>query len=221
MSGRRKIVISIDGVGAAGVMPICLKWAFQLNDPSYEVHNFFWSHGYGRMLADLQDRKHISQKSEVLSWTIGDMIADQRQVSVVAKSGGTAVALEALARLEADSVDTVILLSPAVSPGYDLERPLRAVRNKMYAFNSHLDQFMLGLGTSIFGTADGIKTKAAGCVGFDDPDRYDKFQQIPWTPKMLYDLNFGTHWGTSMLPFLSQHVVPLLTVDSQAQICSD
>ena len=208
-----KVVFSIDGVGAAGLMPLCLKLALQRSMPNCEVRNFFWSHGYGRMLADLKDRAHIRLKASMLASEIEGLRAEQKQVQIVAKSGGSAVALDALALLKPDTVQTVVLLSPAVSPQYDLGPPLQAVQTKLYAFNSSLDQFMLGLGTSVFGTADGIKTRAAGCVGFSAPDRYEKLEEIPWHPRMIRGLNFGTHWGTSMLPFLSEHVVPLLNLE--------
>lgn len=210
MSQSRKVLLLLDGVGALGLLPFSMKMAVEQNRLPYEVRNYVWTHGKGRMLADLRDKSHIKRKGEELATLVNDLVADDREVVVVAKSGGTAVALDALARLDSDSVEQAILLSPAVSPQYDLTMPLNAVKGKMYSFNSKFDLFFLVLGTSLFGTPDGIKTKAAGCVGFRGASDYAKLREIVWTPEMITTLHFGEHFGTSMQPWLVKYVLPLL-----------
>ena len=66
-----------------------------------------------------------------------------------------------------------MLLSPALSPTYDLAPALSAVRREMVVFWSPLDVIVLGLGTRIFGTIDRIKTVSAGLVGFRGPPEGD------------------------------------------------
>jgi|AGTN01.3.fsa_nt_gi hypothetical protein len=210
MSQPTKVLLMLDGVGALGLLPLAMKMAVEQNRLPYEVRNYVWTHGKGRMLADLRDSDHIKLKGEELATIVNGLIADDREPIVIAKSGGTAVALDALSRLATDAVEQAILLSPAVSPQYDLTMPLNAVRRKMYSFNSKYDLFFLALGTSLFGTPDGIKTKAAGCVGFHGASEYAKLHEILWTPEMITTLHFGEHFGTSMLPWLVKYVLPLL-----------
>lgn len=210
MSQAEKVLLILDGVGALGLLPLSMKMAVEQNRLPYEVRNYVWTHGKGRMLADLRDKSHIKRKGEELAAIVNQLNQDGREAIVIAKSGGTAVALDALSRLDADSVERAILLSPAVSPQYDLTMPLNAVRSKLYSFNSKYDLFFLALGTSLFGTPDGIKTRAAGCVGFHGASEYAKLQEILWTPEMITTLHFGEHFGTSMLPWLVKYVLPLL-----------
>src|SRR5439155_5076711 len=90
-------------------------------------------------------------------------------VFLVGKSGGTGLVVKALEHLPDDAVEAAVLISPALSPTYDLTRALRAVRREMVVFWSPLDVIVLGVGTRIFGTIDRIKTVSAGMVGFRPP----------------------------------------------------
>ena len=213
------IVYTVDGVGGVGLMPLTMHAVVKLADADFDVRHFVWSHGFGRIVADIRDRKHMYDKGELLSNAILDSTQDGRKVAIVAKSGGTGVALNALERLPANTVETVILLAPAVSPGYDLSLALNAVHSKLYSFNSNYDLFWLALCTSLVCTADGVKTTAAGCVGFQNPERYEKLEQIRWNALMMKHLHFGTHTGTSMYPFLAEYVLPLLNKQQTANLC--
>ena len=141
-----------------------------------------------------------------------------KPVFIVARSGGTAVALEALRHLPADSVERVILLSSGVSPHYDLREALAAVRTEIVSFWSKRDGFVLGLGTRMFGTLDRVHTDAAGRVGFtvpdeldaDEEDLYDKLTEVEWEPPMKTAGNHGTHLGSAKREFLQKYVAPYL-----------
>lgn len=78
-------------------------------------------------------------------------------------------------------------------------------------------RFILGLGTSIFGTSDGVRTTSAGCAGFATapenclyPEQYSKLEQQRWRPGMLKQLHNGMHFGNSATPWLLKNVVPRL-----------
>src|SRR5262249_41202816 len=141
-------------------------------------------------------------------------------VFLVAKSGGSGVVVKALELLDDGSVERVVLLAPALSPGYDLARALRAVRRELVVFWSPLDMLILGAGTRLFGTIDRIKTVAAGMVSFrvpgpDEPDRgrirqYAKLRQVRWRLEMATTLYFGGHIGPDCPLFLRKYVIPLL-----------
>jgi hypothetical protein len=215
------VVFVVDGAGGSGFTPHVLRRS--LSRLPYEVRHFRWGTGYGRILSDLTNRENIRQKASELSQSIAGYRRDDEtrgnRVFVVAKSAGTAVALWALTELEPDTVDRAILLSPAVSPNFPLIRALPAVRNDLINFWSPNDIFFLGLGTSLFGTADGVYGKSAGLTGFasetcDDnaviASEYAKLRQIKWEPSMIKFLHLGTHAGNSMPPFVDNYIVPLL-----------
>ena len=63
-------------------------------------------------------------------------------------------------------VDTVVFIAPALSPEYDLTRALSHVRDKVYVLYSPYDAAVLGMGTKMLGTVDGVKAEASGKVGF-------------------------------------------------------
>ncbi|MCA1686110.1 MAG: hypothetical protein LC745_09025 [Planctomycetia bacterium] len=137
---------------------------------------------------------------------------------LVGKSGGTGVVVKTLEALDDGSVDAAVLISPALSPSYDLSAALRAVRREMVVFWSPLDMIVLGAGTRIFGTIDRIKSVSAGLVGFRAPAAgsdglYAKLRQVRWGPGMASTGYFGGHVGPDSPAFLRKYVVPLLRGD--------
>jgi hypothetical protein len=219
VSGK-KVIIALDGVGGTGMMPQTLALAIKWTGSGHTVQKFFWTHGIGQPLKDLQDKDNIEKKSLELFALLQALLAEGASVQLVAKSGGSIIAIKALERLPASSVVSVVLLSPAISPGYDLSLALRAVDKKMICFYSKFDKVYLSLGTSVFGTSDGVRGASAGCVGFQAPaaecaevEQYSKLEQVPWAPSMLTQLHIGMHLGNSMLPWLLKYVVPVLRYD--------
>jgi hypothetical protein len=210
----------MDGVGGTGVMPQMLALAMKFAGSGHTVQKFFWTHGVGQPVRDLCDKGNIERRSLELYELLQGLLDEGASVQVVAKSGGSIIAVKALERLPERTIANVILLSPAISPGYDLSRAMYAVDNKLHCFYSRHDVMYLHLGTSVFGTSDGVKGPSAGCVGFSSspeycahPEQYQKLEQIPWHPSMLKDLHIGMHKGNSMLPWLMRHAVPVLTFD--------
>ena len=212
------VIFTIDGVGGFNIATTAMTLAFTLAGLPHKIEQLYWSHGFGRWLVDLQDSERIEEKALELAQRIRAKCQTGIEVYIVAKSAGCAIALKALSMVPANSVKKVVLLAPAVSPEYSLTPALLAVKEKLFAFWSPNDAFILGLGTTLFGTADGAFTKSAGMIGFKTPSvgdlesiaAYNKLQQIKWQPSMLMALNFGDHQGSVGVPFLHQHVVPLL-----------
>jgi pimeloyl-ACP methyl ester carboxylesterase len=143
-------------------------------------------------------------------------------VFLVGKSGGTAIVVKALEHLPDDSVEAAVLLSSALSPGYDLTRALRAVRRELVHFWSPLDVFILGAGTFLFGTIDRAHSVSAGLVGFRAPrgaaPEYRKLRQVRWRPGMAPTGYMGGHAGPDCPAFLRAYVVPLLRVGSHSDV---
>lgn len=216
MSDHEAVVYIIDGAGGSGFTPVIIRRV--LTGMPYAVEHFRWGTGYMRILNDLTNRDNMRTKSDELGSTIAEYRRSNpdHRIYIVAKSAGTAIALNALSQLPENTVDRVILMSPAVSPQFPLIDALRAVRGDMISFCSARDVLFLHLGTSLFGTADGIKGKSAGLKGFVRPDdeslarQYAKLHEIHWEPSMMKLMHFGDHSGNSMPLFVDRYILPLL-----------
>ncbi len=215
------LVIIVEGIGGLDLIGKSANISFKHVGLPHEVHRFTWTHGTGRYLLDLQDTQHILKKAEELANLIKDYRAKHpsRPIYIIGKSGGTGLVLYALQALPANSVDRVILLSAAVSPAFDLRPALRATRREVVSFHSRNDRWLLGLGTSKFGTIDRYYGNSAGLTGFTIPDTlndadrqlYQRLVQVPFTMRMLRDgTSNGSHTSTSLPWFLTSEVVPWL-----------
>lgn len=150
--------------------------------------------------------------------------APDRPIFLSAHSGGTGLAVWALENLPDDIlIDGVLLMAPAISPQYDLTRALRHVRTQMYVFSSPLDVAILGAGTKVFGTIDGVKCDAAGLVGFTrpesaDPSEYDKLVAKPYDAEWMRLGNIGDHIGPLNRKFAERYLAPLIQAQLAAMV---
>jgi len=141
------------------------------------------------------------------------------QITLTSHSGGTGIAVWALEKLPNHvQVQTLVLMAPALSPTYDLSKALRHVRGKAYVFYSENDTVVLGVGTRLFGTIDGVNTPAAGLVGFKRPEsadapQYDKLVQKPYDKGWMIFGNIGDHIGCMSRPFAQNVIAPILIED--------
>ncbi|WP_250847072.1 serine aminopeptidase domain-containing protein [Aquisphaera insulae] len=219
----RGLVIGIGGVGGLDFCGPALRHVLAESGLPYALRIFPWGHGFGRWYADLSRVADRDAKAALLADTVRKFRADRpgEPVFLVAKSGGTAVAVRAMELLPRDSVETAILLAPALSPGYDLTSALDAVAREMVVFWSPLDLIILGAGTALFGTADRVRGASAGLVGFRSPSAgpYPRLRQVRWTPGMASTGNLGGHVGPDSPVFLRKYIVPLLRPAPAADSC--
>jgi pimeloyl-ACP methyl ester carboxylesterase len=215
-SETKGTVFIIDGAGGSGFTPLVFRRT--LKDLPYSVQHFRWGTGYMRIISDLTNKANIDSKAAEFAQVINQyrLTNLNHKVFVIAKSAGTVIALKALALLEPASVESVVLLAPAVSPRFPLGESLRGVKKEIVSFWSPFDLFWLGLGTSLFGTADGVHCRAAGLVGFsygkDSSHREpEKLRQVKWDSSMLKYGHIGEHAGNSMPPYIHKFIVPILT----------
>jgi hypothetical protein len=218
----RGLVLVADGVGGLDLCGTGLRYAAVADRLPSAIEVIPWGHGVGRWFADLSDVANRDRQATRVAEAVRRFQAEQPEdpVFLVGKSGGSGVVVKALEQLDGDSVERVVLLAPALSPGYDLTRALRAVRREMVVFWSPLDVVILGAGTRVFGTIDRVRSVGAGLVGFvapgpDDPDeqrirQYAKLRQVRWRPGMASAGYFGGHVGPDNPMFLRKYVVPLL-----------
>jgi pimeloyl-ACP methyl ester carboxylesterase len=212
------VVFVAGGAGSMVNLAGIMKWSLrQVNSP-LEVRDFDWSHGKGRVVQDIQDFRHITQKADELAQQILDYQASHpdRPVYLVGKSTGAMIVLLAAEKLPLASVERIILLSPAVSPNYNLTPALRTTRLEIVSFHSRLDIPVLHWGTSLVGTADRYYTASAGLNGFTIPVatfEYQRLKQIEWSPGKAWYGHLGGHLGNGMPLFLLYEVTPYLRME--------
>jgi hypothetical protein len=215
----RGLVLVADGVGGLDLCGTALRYVLGAEGLPYAVRVLPWGHGFGRWYADLTRVANRDAKAALVADAVRRFKAARPgdPAFLVAKSGGSGVIVKALEQLEANSVERAVLLAPALSPGYDLAAALRAVNREVVAFWSPLDVIVLGAGTRLFGTADRVRTVAAGMVGFRPPlgqagsgDPHAKLRQVRWDLRMASSGYLGGHVGTDSPIFLRRYVVPLL-----------
>ena len=217
---NRGVVFVVGGVGGWDILGPASQWELPRVGIHHEIRDFVWTHGFGQPFKDLQDTAHLRRKANELAEEIRKVKKQdsQRPIYLIGKSGGAGLVLAAAEHLPPNTLDRIILLSAAVSPGYDLRPALRATWGEIVSFYSDNDQFVLGWGTTRFGTIDRIYGPSAGLHGFVLPDKllpedrllYRRLIQIPWTSSMIAEGYFGAHAGTSLPAFVGWEVAPWL-----------
>jgi hypothetical protein len=164
------------------------------------------------------------QRNHVEARIISQMIAKRaaaapnEKIVLLSHSGGCGLAAWALEDLpDGVMIDSLVMMSPALSPSYDLSKALRHVSGHAYVFSSLADIVVLSTGTKLFGTIDGVKTEAAGRVGFTQPDgadaeQYNKLVALPYDPSWLNFNDRGDHIG-GMTRSFGEHVLAPLILD--------
>jgi hypothetical protein len=221
----RGLVVMADGVGGLELCGTGLAHIVGAAKLPYAVVVVPWGHGIGRWHADLTNVANCRAWAKSVVETVRSFKAahPDAPVFLVAKSGGSGVVVQALESLEANTIERVIFLAPALSPAYDLTAALRAIRRNLVVFWSPFDIVILGAGTRLFGTIDRVRSVGAGLVGFKPPlhdkrtdidrDSYEKLHQVRWRPTMAATGYLGGHFGPDSPLFLRKYVVPLLRVD--------
>jgi hypothetical protein len=217
---RPGVVFMVGGVGGLDILGMSAQWALPRAGVRHEIRDFVWTHGWGRLFKDLQDTRHVLRQADILARKVQEVKAadPDRQVYLVGKSGGTGVVLAAAEQLPPNTLERIVLLSAAVSPTYDLRDALRSARGGIVSFYSKYDQFILGWGTSQFGTIDRVYGPGAGLrrfqvpegLGPEDQALYGRLVEVPWSPRMIWEGHTGTHFGTSLPAFLAKEVAPWL-----------
>jgi hypothetical protein len=216
----RGLVVVVDGAGGGTTATDAVAAAIGAANAPLAVRRFDWTHGRGRGLADMTDVPHAAAQGRRLAATIASHRAacPHLPISLVCHSAGSMVVLAAADVLPPDSVESIVLLAPAVSTDFDLRGAMRAARRGVDAFTSEHDRFWLGVGTNIVGTADGKRgVDAAGRVGFAAPPLEPceaalsgRLRQHPWHCSVAWTGNRGDHDGTLRSAYFRAYVLPVL-----------
>jgi pimeloyl-ACP methyl ester carboxylesterase len=183
-----------------------------------DLRVFTWGAPGPLFMLNFQSRSIHESAEKQLAARLTDWLGQKPgcRIDLIGHSAGCGVILGALGRLaEGCSADRVILLSPSVSPGYDLSPPLRHVSGRMDVFFSDRDVFFLKWRTGTFGTYDNVRTPAAGHLSFQPqaplaPELSRKLTQHPYNPDWRALGNDGDHLGSAAHDFIRSVVAPLL-----------
>ena len=205
--------------GVAGDSPLDRRWVNALENADAADHAVLYDWTCRRPGLEALEA-HARNRAEAEK--VAAMIVQQRKadptgrVILTSESGGTAVAIWALEKLPPGvKVDQALLVAPALSPDYDLSVALTHVSKNVYYFDSPGDWFMLGFGTSTFGTMDGRNTNAAGLVGFHRPSsadavQYYKLVEMRYDPAWTRWGDLGDHTGAMSIDFARHFIAPLI-----------
>jgi pimeloyl-ACP methyl ester carboxylesterase len=212
---EKPFVLHLPGVGGHLVIDDAMVQGLS-RDRDVEVEIYDWTEGDAGLNALLGAPRHRKQ-AKLVSERIAEIARKSpgRTIHVIAHSGGTGIAVWALESLPGDvTIESLTLLASALSPSYDLSPALQHVQ-RAYAFSSRFDSIVLGRGTLLLGTIDGIRSESAGLVGFLMPDKgdanlYAKLMQFEHQPAWARYGNDGDHIGTMRRRFAAAVLAPLV-----------
>jgi len=205
--------------GIAGERWVDLQMTSGLRDAGYvgPIQTYDWTENDPGLNALRAYKRNRAEAARVADLITAKFRADPNQrIILTAHSGGTGIVIWALEKLPADvKVDTVVLLSSALSPEYDLSAALSHVSGVCYSFYSENDVLVLATGTKLFGTIDGKYCESAGEFGFvfpngGDAKQYEKLVQKPYDRAYLRYGNIGDHMGPMRRSFSAHILAPLL-----------
>jgi pimeloyl-ACP methyl ester carboxylesterase len=167
------------------------------------------------------------ERNRMQARQIAQRIVDYQQhfpgypVNLIGHSGGAGVALLTLEELPADhQVDSVILLSGAMSSVYDLRPVFPKIKRGIFNYSSPIgDSLLLGALTRVFGTIDGHHCTSIGVNGFKFPanatpeERLQYFRKLferRYELSMAFNGNLSDHFGPLNPLFARNELAPIL-----------
>jgi len=217
-----EVLFILDGVGRFQFAPLIIRKVFRSLEAPMGTIVYDWQFGLtGEIWTDLMWLRRNRLMAARLARQIVRFRRDHPTTSihVFGYSGGAGVAVMACEHLRGRRlIDTLLLAAPALSPTYNLAPALGAVE-RCYALISPKDRWLLGTGTTIFGTIDRCCAPAAGMMGFRIPressrrdrESYSRIQEVHWTPELKRDGPSGGHIGWMSERFMRKHLLPLLS----------
>lgn len=216
---QRGLVIVLPGIEGRGPLneAICrgldgggVDWAIRIHDWTAPLLGPFYN-----LRAEVRNRQKAGELATYI--TMYQLDYPGRPVVLVGHSGGAAIAAWAAETMpKGRKIEGLIMLAPALSPGYMLDWALMNSRRGIVNFYSHRDWLFLGMGTTIYGTMDGYHTSSAGRSRFKipsaggRPEAYKKLFQISWQEEMHSAGSVGGHLTSSREKLVAAYVAPFV-----------
>jgi pimeloyl-ACP methyl ester carboxylesterase len=208
VQGARGVVFVANGIGNVDFLSFQMDRLARSARLPLTIQEVPW--GATNLVADVRDWENYREKGGQLARRIR-VVRQNRPglpIYLMGYSGGCAVVLSAAEQLQADAVDRIILIGPAVSGNYDLRPALARTRLTIDAFYNVEDGFLEATG-DLIGTMDqGRKAWPAGRTGFTpvigtqkDAALYRKLRQHRWDGE--------GHFSYLTARFLSANILPL------------
>lgn len=215
--GHDATLIYVPGIGGQGSPDA--GWLRGLRAGGYDgkVEIIDWTGPIDPIAALWDHRLHHRQAQRIAERIRGlRTTAPKAPIMLVGHSAGAGLVVLALQDLPPGAkVDGVVLMAPALSRTYDLSAALRHVDGRADVFCSDRDTLVLGLGTALFGTVDGVHGDAAGHSGFIRPARaagrqYAKLRTHLYSHARQSYGDDGGHFGVLSSGLAAAVVAPLL-----------
>jgi hypothetical protein len=225
-------LLHLPGIGGERNIDQYMTRGFKEGGFNGDLQIYDWTEndiGIDALLASERNHKEAKLIARILTDRYDKDPASPIYVSCHSGGGGLAIwALEDLP--DRVKITSLLMLSPALSPQYDLSKALGHVSGKVYVFSSLEDSLVLGTGCRMMGTIDGVKTDASGRVGFvmppvGDVGQYAKLCSLPYNPEWIRLGDQGNHIGAMDHRFARIVLAPLvlsgtLPPESKEQIVS-
>jgi hypothetical protein len=211
--------------GVSGVTIFDVWWLNQLKcagaTDRWEVYEWVGDRGIFQALREIDENHRIA--GDVANYLTALHHANPRaRIILSSESAGTAIAVWALEKLPPDvRVETVLLVAPDISPGYDLSPALAHVDRHLFYTTSVFDFGTLGVWSTILGNMDGVKSAGAGFVGFHPPAgadaaAYQRIVRVPWKLTDIFTAHFGNHSGPMAMLYARNVLGPILVDDAKS-----
>ncbi len=207
----------LPGIGGKRSIDVAMTRGFKQGGFTGDVEIYDWTeHDEGLNALIAYQRNH--KEARLIAQKITERFDKDPTAPIYLSchSGGGGLAVWALEYLPARvKITTLLMMSPALSPQYDLTNALRHVSGKLYVFSSRSDVLVLDTGCTMLGTIDGVKTAAAGFCGFVRPEtgdvgQYSKLVPMPYNPQWVQYDDYGNHVGGMTHLFARAVLAPLV-----------
>jgi len=216
----RGLVIVLPGIEGRGTLNEAICKGLNKGGVNWSIELYDWTTGVpGNYLYHLRAQQRNRGEAALLAQRIRlyHTRYPGRPVVIVGQSGGAAIAVwVAEAMHSARSLTGVVMLAPALSPGYDLRPALGNTERGLVNLYSRRDWVLLGMGTSMWGTMDGKHSSSAGRLSFAGPaaapagSPYARLFELSWNREMS-DVGYaGGHLSSGAEAFVARYVAPLV-----------
>jgi pimeloyl-ACP methyl ester carboxylesterase len=225
------LVIILPGIEGRSILNRGVAWGLMDAGVPYALEIYDWTTGYRLPLSHLRWKNRNARLAAVIAEKICDYQDEHpgKPVYVIGHSGGGGMAVRILEALPDDhKLTKVILLAPAVAPQHDLRYAITRTEQGIVHYCSLGDVFLLGIGTLVMGTVEGIHSCSAGMVGFapfnklqmidDRGEPLPRLNEIPYQFPMALNWNWGGHFGCVNRIFVKYEIAPHLT---ESQVTPD